>query len=189
MRPKPPGSASGLRHEELQLTLETALSLQKAGYFFTQQGRVYSSEGDMTVENNNGLIYSLRFGEVAAGDSKPGAPTDNRTLFVMVHFDPAKAAAYGEYEHGRAYRAGVDDASRLVLRLISGKDFQNLRAGTRGDCTCRSARGYAARESSRDAHGSATIGAGWRPERPPQPGWLPHFTFSVRAHSRGKVRG
>ncbi len=75
VRPKPPNLASGLRHEELQMTLETALSLQKAGYFFTPQGRVYSSEGDMTVETNNGLMYSLRFGEVAASEAKSGAPS------------------------------------------------------------------------------------------------------------------
>lgn len=130
VRPKPPGLAAGLRHEELQLTLETALSLQKAGYFFTPQGRVFSSEGDMTVETNNGLMYSLRFGEVAAGDTKSGAPSDNRNLFVMVHFDAAKAAAYG----GDA-RAGERTAHELNDRyadwyyVISGKDFQNLRLG------------------------------------------------------------
>jgi hypothetical protein len=44
VRPKPPGLAAGLRHEELQLTLETALSLQKAGYFFTPQGRVFPAK-------------------------------------------------------------------------------------------------------------------------------------------------
>lgn len=130
VRPKPPGLAAGLRHEELQLTLETALSLQKAGYFFTPQGRVYSSEGDMTVETNNGLMYSLRFGDVAAGDTKSGAPGDNRNLFVMVHFDPAKAAAYGG-DAGAGERAARELNDRFAdwYYVISGKDFQNLRLG------------------------------------------------------------
>jgi hypothetical protein len=130
VRPKPPGLAAGLRHEELQITLETALSLQKAGYFFTPQGRVYSSEGDMTVETNNGLMYSLRFGEVAAGDTKSGAPADNRTLFVMVHFDPAKAAAYGgDAGAGERTARELNDRFADWYYVISGKDFQNLRLG------------------------------------------------------------
>jgi len=130
VRPKPPGLAAGLRHEELQLTLETALSLQKAGYFFTPQGRVFSSEGDMTVETNNGLLYQLRFGEVAAGDTKPGALSDNRTLFVMVHFDAAKAAAYGgDAGAGERTARELNDRFADWYYVISGKDFQNLRLG------------------------------------------------------------
>jgi hypothetical protein len=130
VRPKPPGLAAGLRHEELQLTLETALSLQKAGYFFTPQGRVYSSEGDMMVETNNGLIYQLRFGEVATGDAKSGAPSDNRNLFVMVHFDAAKAEAYGgDVGSGERTARELNDRFADWYYVISGKDFQNLRLG------------------------------------------------------------
>jgi hypothetical protein len=130
VRPKPPGLAAGLRHEELQLTLETALSLQKAGYFFTPQGRVFSSEGDMTVETNNGLMYSLRFGEVVAGDTKSGAPADNRNLFVMVHFDAAKAAAYGgDAGSGERTARELNDRFADWYYVIGGKDFQNLRLG------------------------------------------------------------
>ncbi len=130
VRPKPPGLAAGLRHEEVDLNLETALSLRQKGYFITQEGRVYSSEGDMTVETNNGLMYSLRFGEVASGDTKSGAPSDNRHLFVMVHFDPAKAAAYGG-DAGAGERASRELNDRFAdwYYVISGKDFQTLRLG------------------------------------------------------------
>ena len=38
VRPKPPNLAAGLRHEELQITLETALSLQKAGLLLHTAG-------------------------------------------------------------------------------------------------------------------------------------------------------
>ncbi len=130
VRPKPPGLAAGLRHEELQITLETALSLQKAGYFFTPQGRVFSSEGDMTVETNNGLMYSLRFGEVAASVTKSGAPSDNRNLFVMVHFDPARAAAYGgDAAAGERAARELNDRFADWYYVINGKDFQTLRLG------------------------------------------------------------
>jgi len=130
VRPKPPGLAAGLRKEEIELSLETALSLRQKGFFITSEGHIYSSEGDMTVETNNGLIYSLRFGDVAAGDAKATAASDNRHLFVMVHFDKAKAAAYG----GDA-AAGERTARELNGRfadwyyVIGGKDFQTLRLG------------------------------------------------------------
>ena len=130
VRPKPPDLAASLRHEEVQLTLETALSLRQAGYFFTPQGHVYSTEGDMTVETSTGLIYALRFGDVASGDTKSGAPSDNRNLFVMVHFDPAKAASYGG-DGGAGERSARELNDRFAgwYYVISGKDFQNLRLG------------------------------------------------------------
>jgi hypothetical protein len=130
VRPKPPGLAAGLRKEELQLTLETALSLRAKGFVFTQEGRLYSSEGDMTVETTNGPVYSLRFGEVAGDDSKSGAPSDNRTLFVMVHFDQSKAAAYGgDAAAGERTARELNDRFADWYYVISGKDFQSLRLG------------------------------------------------------------
>jgi len=130
VRPKPPGLASGLRKEQLELTLETALSLREKGFVFTPEGRLYSAEGDMTVETNNGLVYSLRFGGVAGGETKSSAPSDNRTLFVMTHFDQAKAAAYGG-DAAAGLRASHELNDRFAdwYYVISGKDFQNLRLG------------------------------------------------------------
>jgi len=120
VRPKPPGLAADLRRETVELSLETALSLRQKGYFITSNGHVYSSEGDLTVETNNGLVYSLRFGEVAAGDTRSGVPSDNRYLFVMVHSDAA-----GES------RATLELNDRFAdwYYVISGKDFQDLRLG------------------------------------------------------------
>jgi len=120
VRPKPPGLSADLRRETVELSLETALSLRQKGYFITPNGHVYSSEGDLTVETNNGLVYSLRFGEVAAGDTRSGAPSDNRYLFVMVHSD----AASGE----RATHE-LNDRFADWYYVISGKDFQDLRLG------------------------------------------------------------
>lgn len=119
VRPKPPGLAADLRRETVELNLETALSLRQKGYFITQSGHVYSSEGDLTVDTTNGLTYSLRFGEVAAGDSRSGAPTDNRYLFVMVHANAGDQHTAHE----------LNDRFADWYYVISGKDFQNLRLG------------------------------------------------------------
>ncbi|HLY17787.1 MAG TPA: DUF4340 domain-containing protein [Bryobacteraceae bacterium] len=130
VRPKPPGLAASLRKEEVDLNIETALSLRQKGYFITPEGRVFSSEGDMTVETSNGLMYSLRFGEVASGDTRSGAPSDNRHLFVMVHFDPARAAAYGgDAAAGERGARELNDRFADWYYVISGRDFQNLRLG------------------------------------------------------------
>jgi Domain of unknown function (DUF4340) len=130
VRPKPPSLAADLRKQQVQLTLETTLSLQQKGFFVAPNGRVYSSEGDMTVETNNGLVYSLRFGALAGGDASSGAPGDNRTLMVMVHFDPAKAAAYkGDAAAGQRIARELNDRFSDWYYVISGKDFQALRLG------------------------------------------------------------
>jgi len=84
----------------------------------------------MTVETSNGLMYSLRFGEVSSGDTKSGAPSDDRNLFVMVHFDAAKAAAYGgDAGVGERTARELNDRFADWYYVISGKDFQNLRLG------------------------------------------------------------
>ena len=130
VRPKPPGLAADLRKEQLQLTLENTLSLQQRGYFMSPSGQLYSSEGDMSVETNNGVVYRLRFGGVAATDTKSAAPSDNRTLFVMVHSDPAKAAAYkGDAAAGERTAHELNDRFADWYYVISGKDFQTLRLG------------------------------------------------------------
>ncbi len=85
----------------------------------------------MTVETSNGLMYSLRFGEVSSGDTKSGAPSDDRNLFVMVHFDAAKAAAYGGDAGAgeRTARASVGTMMACEWWLRSAEaDFQNFPA-------------------------------------------------------------
>jgi hypothetical protein len=130
VRPKPPGFAANLRKGAVELTLETMLSLREMGFFLTQEGRLYSSEGEMNVETNNGVMYALRFGDVAASDTKSGAPGDDRDLFVMAHFDPAKAALYkGDAAAGERVARELNDRFADWYYVISGKDFQNLRLG------------------------------------------------------------
>lgn len=135
VRPKPPALAEDLRQGQVRLFLENALSLRTYGYFLTPQGRVLAKEGDMIVETDNGLAYTLRFGEVAAsaGEIKPAAgQSENRYLFVVTSYDAARAANYG----GDA-SAGERLARELNLRfadwyyILSGADFQKLKLKAR----------------------------------------------------------
>ena len=121
VRPKPAVLAEGLRTGQLEVSLETAVSLRQKGYFLSPEGHLFSSEGDMTVDTASGIVYTLRFGDVA------GTTSDNRNLFVTTVFDKIRAATYGG-----AADAGERDARSLNSRfanwyyIISGKDFEKL---------------------------------------------------------------
>lgn len=110
VKPKPPSLAADLRTGQLQLTLETAMSLRQRGFFLTPNGRLLASQGELIAETENGLSYVLRFGEVP-----PGA--EGRFLFVTVS---SKAP--------ESERAARDLSSRFAdwYYVISAADFQKL---------------------------------------------------------------
>ena len=126
-RPKPDALAASLRSGQIEITMESALSLRQKGFFVTPNGRLMANEGEMSVETVNGVVYQLRFGEVAttAGETKPSG---NRYLFVMAVFDPARAAKYG----GDA-AAGEKQARDMSARfagwyyVIPNQEFLQLR--------------------------------------------------------------
>jgi hypothetical protein len=122
IRPKPPSLAQGLRAGQLELSLETAVSLRQKGYFLSPEGRLFASEGEVSVETVNGVVYTLRFGDVA------GTSSDNRNLFVTASFDQARATGYGG-DAAVGERQAKDLNARFAgwYYIISGKDFQKLR--------------------------------------------------------------
>ncbi|MCS6952728.1 MAG: DUF4340 domain-containing protein [Bryobacterales bacterium] len=94
VRPKPPTLAEDLRAGKIALTLEAALSLRQRGFFLTPGGRLLANAGEVTVETDQDVIYTLRFGEVS-GSADPraadGAIGDNR--FLLLTARAAKEAA------------------------------------------------------------------------------------------------
>jgi len=130
-RPKPAQMAEDLRQGQMRLSIETAMALRQNGFFLVQGGRLLAKEGEVQVETADGLVYSLRFGEVATSgaEGKPAtAGGENRYLFATASFDAARAAKSG----GDA-SAGERRASELNRRfadwfyVLSGADFQKLR--------------------------------------------------------------
>jgi hypothetical protein len=121
VRPKPAGLTRDLRFagefkvkEKMTPEQLAALqSLQQVGYFVTREGDLVSNEGEVQVSCDDGIAYTLRFGEVLVGEGdfltagkepekKEGEPgekkgTENRYLFVTARFDeallPAEPAA------------------------------------------------------------------------------------------------
>ncbi len=114
VRTKPAGLTRDLKStdkEGLKLTTTAALSLQSKGFYLTKEG-LLSNQGDVRVYTDEGLVYTLRYGELAIGSGDEltaGTPDDvekkadekgkddtkksegtaeNRFLMVTVSFDP-----------------------------------------------------------------------------------------------------
>ncbi len=114
VRRKPDGVTKGLRAETgIRMDNRTLLSLQRAGYFVAADGKLVSNEGEVRVRMKDGILYTLRFGEVllgtgdevtagaaegaegADGGKKEGssaAGAENRYLFVTAAFDESALA-------------------------------------------------------------------------------------------------
>ncbi len=113
VRPKPAGLTRDLKTAEgIKLTQQALLSLNSRGFYPTRDGRLLSNQGDVSVATDEGVVYTLRFGEVvfatgedlSRGDDSPGAAkstekakddkkkdgaSESRYLMVTVGFDPA----------------------------------------------------------------------------------------------------
>ncbi len=101
VRPKPQGLSRNLRKasDAMEVSQGDYLSLQSKGYFFAKDGQMLSNEGEMQVKTSDGVVYTLRFGEIAYGSGtevSAGAANpekvnkdvaENRYLFITTQFD------------------------------------------------------------------------------------------------------
>jgi hypothetical protein len=102
VRPKPEGLSASLKDvSTVTMTQQDRFSLQNKGFYIARQdGRLLSNEGDMKVYTEDGVVYTLRFGEVLHGTGMAvtaGLSDDeeqsvrqeqaaNRYLFVTAEF-------------------------------------------------------------------------------------------------------
>lgn len=93
VRPKPEGITASLGRADgsTRLTPGDVSELATRGFYFTQDGRLLSNQGEVLVHTTLGIFYILRFGEVASGTSP-----ENRYLFISVGFDPNAGAPTAE---------------------------------------------------------------------------------------------
>jgi hypothetical protein len=114
----------------MQLSMATALSLRRYGFFLTQNGRVLASDGELTVEMANGVAYQIRFGDVATTASAEAAKSagGDRYLFVTTSWNQERAARYGD-SSGAGEKAARDLNARFAdwFYVISNADFQRLK--------------------------------------------------------------
>lgn len=119
VRPKPAGLSRDLRRTDaeaaLSLTEADLASLQSRGFYLTRDGTLVSNQGELGISCDDGVVYTLRFGEVTAGE--------NRFLFVTASFvesaapkpadDPADTLA----ERLKRWEAKVADGRKRAQRL------------------------------------------------------------------------
>ena len=102
VRPKPEGLTENLRQvaegEGMPITRGDVIELQNRGYYFTRSGELLSNEGELRTHVDNGIVYTLRFGEVLYGtgeaisagseaDSSQEGPGENRYLFITAEYE------------------------------------------------------------------------------------------------------
>lgn len=104
VRPKPEGLSQNLKQSggNIEIGAADRMSLQAKGFYFSRDGDLKSNEGEMQVYSGDGVIYTLRFGEVlygsgmavSAGTEESGeeqsGPAENRYLFITTSFDASK---------------------------------------------------------------------------------------------------
>jgi len=102
VRPKPPGLSAGLKRVEadggMSISESDLVSLQGKGYYFTRDGNLLSNEGELRVRTQDGILYTLRFGEIVYGqgeavsmgsganDEAGSGPGENRYVFITAEF-------------------------------------------------------------------------------------------------------
>lgn len=93
VRPKPEGLSQNLKQSSagMQISQGDQLSLQSKGFYLTRDGDLKSNEGELQVHTAEGVVYTLRFGEILSGSDESeeaeGGASENRYLFITTSFD------------------------------------------------------------------------------------------------------
>jgi hypothetical protein len=83
VRPKPPGLTKSLRATEekgINLSDASILSLRAKGFYLTRSGDLLSNQGDVRVVSDDGVAYTLRYGEgtYATGEALSAGSEENQ---------------------------------------------------------------------------------------------------------------
>ena len=137
VRPKPEGVTGNLRDAAMagRISQSDIIDLINKGFYPTAEGGLLSNEGELLVRTTEGILYTLRFGEIVYGrgdaillgndesDDAEAGPGENRYVFITAEFDEAALAeppasdtdAHASWERRGA--EGRDKAERLAARF------------------------------------------------------------------------
>ena len=138
VQPKPEGLSADLKAKAgIKPTMENFRSLQGKGFFPNPyNGQLLSNEGEIIVDSKDGLQYTLRFGEIAAGGSgQEGSDEqaeadkgERRYVFIGVTYSADRAKRYeGDADKGKELSDELRDRFAEWYYVISGADFAKLR--------------------------------------------------------------
>jgi hypothetical protein len=139
VRPKPAGLTRDLKKatpdsKGITLSNSTILSLQSKGFYMTRDGRLLSNQGDVLASTDEGIVYTIRFGEVVFGSGdeltagtadddaktadakdqdkdksksqKAEGTAENRYVMVTASFDPSLIPKPNTNEDEKAVKPG-----------------------------------------------------------------------------------
>ena len=137
VRPKPDGVTGNLRDAAMAGRISQAdiVDLVNKGFYPTAEGGLLSNEGELLVRTTEGVLYTLRFGEIVYGrgdaillgndesDDAEAGPGENRYVFITAAFDEAalpeppadQTDAHASWE--RRVAEGREKAERLAARF------------------------------------------------------------------------
>ena len=137
VRPKPAGISGNLRDAAMagRISQSDIVDLVNKGFYPTAEGGLLSNEGELLVRTAEGVLYTLRFGEIVYGrgdaillgndasDDEEAGPGENRYVFITAEFDEAAlpepdesdADAHASWE--RRVTEGRERAERLAARF------------------------------------------------------------------------
>ena len=137
VRPKPEGITGNLRDAAMagRISQGDIIDLINKGFYPTADGGLLSNEGELLVRTTEGVLYTLRFGEIVYGrgdaivlgndesDDADAGPGENRYVFITAEFDAAALPeppasdtdAHASWE--RRVAEGRDKAERLAARF------------------------------------------------------------------------
>ena len=137
VRPKPDGVTGNLRDAAMagRISQADVIDLVSKGFYPTAEGGLLSNEGELLVRTTEGVLYTLRFGEIVYGrgdaillgndesDDEETGPGENRYVFITAEFDEtalpepdaSDADAHASWE--RRVAEGREKTERLAARF------------------------------------------------------------------------
>ena len=111
VRTKPAGLTRELKKSTSgEITLQSIASLQSKGFYLTKDGQLLSNQGDVMVYTDEGVVYTLRFGEVffgAGNELTAGSPDDAEKK--------GEDKAAGSKDKGKAEKSDGTTENRFVM--------------------------------------------------------------------------
>ena len=139
VRPKPAGVSGNLRDAAMagRISQADVRDLINKGFYPTQEGGLLSNEGELLVRTTEGVLYTLRFGEIVYGrgdaiavgdetsDDAESGPGENRYVFITAEFDetalpePDESDTDAHESWQRRVEDGREKAERLAARFAN----------------------------------------------------------------------
>ena len=139
VRPKPAGMSGNLRDAAMagRISQADVRDLINKGFYPTQEGGLLSNEGELLVRTTEGVLYTLRFGEIVYGrgeaiavgddtsDDAESGPGENRYVFITAEFDetalpePDESDTDAHESWQRRVEEGRKKAERLATRFAN----------------------------------------------------------------------